>query len=247
VNDRAFADLVSRARADPSVLGLVLHGSRVFEGMSTAHSDYDVCLIPAETEQGRRWKPQKSGGLDLHLASLAGFRSVLDSDDDAGRYITAHAQVLIDRLGGQVTAVTAEAATFPARSKERLPGMLDEYLNLLYRSLKNARDGRAVEAHLDAAASVGAALWVIFAMHQRVRPPNKYIRWELERHPLGAPQWDATALLPRVQRILNDGDPATQRALFHDIEEAARAGGLGEVVDGWGADLELMRRPPKTR
>lgn len=65
--DRAFAELVSKARADPSVLGLVLHGSRVFEGMTTAHSDYDVALFADESEQGRRWRGRKSGGLDLHL------------------------------------------------------------------------------------------------------------------------------------------------------------------------------------
>lgn len=40
--DRAFANLVAKAEADPSVLGLFLHGSHAFEGMATAHSDYDL-------------------------------------------------------------------------------------------------------------------------------------------------------------------------------------------------------------
>jgi hypothetical protein len=217
-----------------------LHGSRVFEGMATAHSDYDVALFADESEQGRRRRGRKSGGLDLHLESLAGFRSAVLDGDGTDSYITAHAHVLIDRLDGQITAIVREAATFPARSREMLPTMLDAYINLLYRSVKSGRDGRRLEAHLDAAASIDVALWVIFAMHQRVRPPNKYLRWELQRHPLDAGPWDEGHLLPRVQRILTDGDADTQRSLFRDIESTARASGLGETVDGWRTDLELL-------
>ena len=73
--------------------------------------------------------------------------------------------------------------------------MLDAYINLLYRSLKSWRDGRPLEAHLDAAESIDLALWVIFAMHQRLRPPNKYLRWELQRHPFDSERWDETACL----------------------------------------------------
>lgn len=239
--DRAFAELVARARNDLSVRGLLMHGSRVFEGMSTARSDYDLSLIFDDSEQGRQWQSYKGGGVDLWVTgSLASFRSAVFNGDDTDRYITAHAQVLLDRLDGQLTAIVREAATFPDHSRERLPEMLDAYMNLLYRSLKNWRDGRHVEAHLDAAASIQLALWVIFAMHQRVRPPNKYLLWELQRHPLGSQPWDVTILLPRVQRILNGGDPDAQRSLFRDIESTARAHGLSEIVDGWGTDLGLM-------
>ena len=252
--DRAFAGLVAKAEADASVLGLFLHGSRACEGMATPYSDYDVGMITDDTGQGRLWQPQKSSELDLYLTSLAGFRShVLDGPrwpdggerwEDAERYIHAHARVLIDRLDGQLTAVVREAVAFPARSKNRLPTILEVYLNLLYRSLKSWRDGRPVEAHLDAAASTDLALWVIFAMHQRLRPPSKYLRWELRQHPLGPQRWDAAPLLTRIQRILADGDPHTQRRLFRDIESTARATGLGQTVDGWGSDLKMMHGDP---
>lgn len=244
--DRAFADLVSKAQADPSVRGLILHGSRVFEGMATEHSDYDLALIADESEQGQRWQSQKGGGLDLWVArSLAAYRAAVFNGDDTERYITAHVHVLIDRLDGRLTGIVREAATFPDGSRKMLPGMLDAYLNILYRSLKNWRDGRVLEAHLDAAASINLAIWVIFAMHQRVRPPNKYLPWELDRNPLGATPWEIGNLLPRVQRILQNGDPEIQRSLFRDIESTARAGGLGEIVDGWGTDLDLMHGAPR--
>jgi hypothetical protein len=248
--DRAFANLVAKAEADPSVLGLFLHGSHAFEGMATAHSDYDLGVITDDSEQSRRWQGEKSKELDWGPIVLAAYRSrVLDGLHwpdgaerwpDPERYIFAHTRVLIDRLDGQLTAIVGEAATFPERSRERLPTMLDAYMNLLYRSLKSWRDGRALEAHLDAAESIDLALWVIFGMHERLRPPNKYVRWELQRRPFATERWDETRLLGRIQRILTDGDPETQRSLFRDIVSTARANGLGETVDGWGIDLKLM-------
>jgi hypothetical protein len=261
--DRAFANLVAMAEADPVVLGLVLHGSRAFEGMATVHSDYDAALIPKESEQAavRAWAAEfdpdlapagrlpdrKSPGVDLDVVPLSRFGKRRDEtyadtiDADSNRYIIGHAHVLIDRLDGQIAAIVREAATLPARSRERLPTMLDAYLNLLYRSLKSWRDDRPTEAHLDAARSIDLALWVIFTMHQRLRPPNKYLRWELQRRPLDDTAWDAAQLLGRAQRVLADGDPETQRSLFCDIESTARAVGLSETVDGWGDDLKLFR------
>ena len=53
--------------------------------------------------------------------------------------------------------------------------------------------------------------------------------------------WEASGLLPRIRRILSDADPASQRALFRDVEKSARADGLGETVDSWGSDLEMLR------
>jgi hypothetical protein len=238
---RIFADLAAKAQDDPAVLGLVLHGSHVFEGMATPESDYDVFLIVQDGGRSQRWRSQRSSSLDLEVTSMSGFRSAVLDGGDSNRYIFGHAQVVFDRLGGQVSALLQEAGTLPARDLANLPGMLDGYMNLLYRSIKSSRDGRDLAAHLDAAMSINVVLWVIFALHRRQRPPNKYLAWELERHPLGDRPWEASGLLPRIRRILSDADPASQRALFRDVEKAARADGLGETVDSWGSDLEMLR------
>jgi hypothetical protein len=113
-------------------------------------------------------------------------------------------------------------------------------VNGAYRSAKNRRDGRPDEVHLDAAESLPHLLTTMFALHRRVRPYNKYLGWELRQHPLADPAWDADRLLPRLRRVLADGDPGTQRDLFGDLAVAARAAGHGHVLDAWGPDLALL-------
>ena len=39
---------------------------------------------------------------------------------------------------------------------------------------------------------------------------------------------------------MDDGDVAAQRRLFH-LVDAGAGPGKGDVVDGWGAELGLMR------
>ncbi|MFE7897627.1 hypothetical protein ACFU3E_08865 [Streptomyces sp. NPDC057424] len=150
--------------------------------------------------------------------------------------------MLLDRLDGTIARILDEKRTLGADEvRTAVDGWLDAYVNQTYRSLKSYRDDRPDLGHLDAAESVPCALEVLFALHRRVRPDNKYLRWELERRPLGDPRWEASGLLPVLRRILADGDPPTQRALFAGIEEASRRAGHDEVLDAWGTDLELLR------
>ncbi|WP_347877253.1 hypothetical protein [Streptomyces sp. 8K308] len=126
-----------------------------------------------------------------------------------------HAKVLLDRLDGTIAEILDKKRTLgPDEAWSAADGYLDAYVNQTFRSLKNHRDGRAALSHLDAAESVPFALEVLFALHQRVRPYNKYLQWELVRNPLGDPQWDVDQLLPTLRRIIADGDPDTQRSLF---------------------------------
>ncbi|MFF7865262.1 hypothetical protein ACFZCT_02205 [Streptomyces qaidamensis] len=236
----------SRATADPGVVGLVLSGSRVHAGMPTVHSDYDLHVVvrdesvPALAALDRF----RSAHLDLVVITLAQFRTrgMPGRPDSFARYSYVHAEVLFDRLDGTVAEILDQKRTLGAEeARDAAAGWLDAYVNQTYRSLKSYRDDRPDLGHLDAAESVPYALEVLFALHRRVRPYNKYLRWELERQPLGDPRWGADRLLPVLRRILADGDPHTQRALFADVEEAARRAGLDEVLDAWGTDLGLLR------
>lgn len=74
-------------------------------------------------------------------------------------------------------------------------------------------------------------LWTLFALYGRVRPYNKYLRWELDTYPLPAP-WTADYLIAAL----------TERPsmLFHDLEVVARGKGFGDVLDAWD-ELDLVR------
>ncbi|QKV72383.1 hypothetical protein HUT13_25945 [Streptomyces harbinensis] len=241
-----MAAFVARAEADPAVVGLVLSGSRAHDGMATGRSDYDVHVITRDHPHAavRELDGFRSGHLDLVVMSLADFRIRGLPGDPQGwqRYAYVHARVLLDRLDGTIARILDRKRTLDrAEARNAVDSCLDAYVNQTFRSLKSHRDGRATAGHLDAAESVPLVLEVLFALHQRVRPYNKYLRWELTRYPLGDPRWDAERLLPTLGRILTDGDPDTQRSLFTAVEAAARRAGHGPVLDSWGSDLRLLR------
>ncbi|MEV0977223.1 hypothetical protein [Streptomyces sp. NPDC049915] len=237
---------MARAGADPDVAGLVLSGSRVHDGMPTARSDHDLHVVLRDGHASPLADADRfrSAHLDLVVLTLTALRDrgLPGGADGWSRYAYVHAEVVLDRLDGEIARIVDRKRTLEqAEARAAVDAQLDAYVNQAYRSLKSHRDGRAGLAHLDAAESVPYALEVLFALHGRVRPYNKYLCWELERYPLGAPEWGTDRLLPLVRRILADGDRDTQRALFGRIEAAARAAGHDQVLDSWGEDLRLLR------
>jgi hypothetical protein len=236
---------LTQARVDPRVVGLILSGSQVHEGMPTIHSDYDVHVTVGDdgTDLLKELEGFRSSHLDLAVMPLADFRfcGLPGHPLSWMRYAYVHARVVLDRLDGKIADIPDSKRTLaPEEAHSHVDTFLDAYINSVYRSLKSSRDGRHAEAHLDAAESIPYVLEVLFALHQRVRPYNKYLRWELEQHPLSQPGWGVDQLLPELHRILATGSPASQRSLFARIDQAARAAGHGDVLDGWGTDLTLM-------
>ncbi|MEU8754763.1 hypothetical protein AB0C88_30205 [Streptomyces chartreusis] len=233
----AFVEL---ATTDPAVVGLVLKGSRAHDGMITRHSDHDLYVVLAEdaTTDLTRFAGHRTAELDLVIVSLTAFRAA--GMPGFEHYALARAQVVLDRLDGGIARILADKARLSAEEAFRDCGAwLDAYANSLYRSIKNARDGQALAARLDAADSIGFLLELLFALDRRPRPYNKYLTWELARHPL--PGWDTGELLGAVDRISATGNVDEQRHLFALVETAARQAGQGEVLDAWGEDLDLIR------
>ena len=227
-----FDALLREAQADPDVVGVALGGSRGKGAHVTERSDHDLWVVVRNEEALRRWvelHPSRHGDpIEVLLATLDAFRR------HGPDYAFAHVTPLLDR-GGFAALLAEKGRVDPGSAEEPLDG----YVNLLYRAAKNARDGRRLEARLDAAESVPYLLEFLFRSFGRVRPYNKWLRWELEHHPL-EPPWTAEALPPRLERVLA-GELSEQHALFRDAERLARGRGLGDVIDGWEADSSLLR------
>jgi hypothetical protein len=216
------------ARDDPRVLGVILTGSRA-RGMATGWSDYDVTTVVADQEEPWR-HDSRTGGLDEVVCTPAG---LADTSVHWRRYGFRGAKVLLDRLGGGIAELvdrqatpTAEEAAGGARSA------LDAYLNQLYRAAKNRRDGAAEAARLDEWESLPWLLETVFALHGRLRPYNKYLRWELETFPLPG-DWTAALMPARIA--------AGHLDLFPRVEVLARDRGHADVLDSWGTDIDLIR------
>lgn len=248
---QALEDLRKRADSDRSVGGLVLSGSAAREGMATEHSDVDVYVVTAPGAGAGHWKTRRTPAIDELVLTMSDLATApaFGSEGWWNRYSFAHARVLIDRLGGAIAAAVAAQATLTdAEVRDVLGEQLDGYLNFVYRSAKSIRDGRLFEARLDAVESLPYALDVVFAFEGRVRPYNKYLRWELEHHPLRAPEWDGAALRPILDAVL-EGDAGTQRELFRVVEREARAHDertgsnlCRSVIKSWGDELDVVRR-----
>jgi predicted nucleotidyltransferase len=239
----AYAELRALARRDPNVIGMFLGGSRG-KGLATEYSDYDVYLIVRRKvgEYRRRFPLRHGDDPEVIVFSLAEFRrhAAIGSELEWNRYTFAHVTAELDKTG-EIQQLLDEKGTLPREVARTMAAeALDGYVNQYYRSAKNLRDGDELAARLDAAESVPYFLVTLFALHERVRPYNKYLRWELEEHPLPGRAWSAERLLPLLDAVVA-GDLAAQRRLFSDVERLARERGHGDVLDGWGADLPLLR------
>jgi hypothetical protein len=235
------------ARDDPTILGLVLSGSAA-RGMATEHSDVDVYVVRDDDVER---ETSHSPAIDEIYWSVADLEQV-DRHGTGGWYFRwsfAYAQVLRDLTGGRITEAVRKQATVDDDEQRWVlmdQDRLDGYVNFAYRALKSHRDGRPVEARLDAAESLPLLLDVMFTLAGRLRPYNKYLPWELRTHPLAVPEWSAAAFLPELERILV-GDPDAIRRTFSVVDREVRAWdaahattACGDTVDSWGDELALF-------
>jgi hypothetical protein len=240
-----YDELVEAVRTDGGVLGLVLTGSRGSGAFVTDESDWDVRLVVRDEvrdDYRRRYGTPHGSRVEVFVLT----RSQLEGVGEVGspsawdRPSYVHAEVVLDR-GGIAELVDAMRRLGPEVALTLAAEQLDDYVNSYFRSAKSHRLGLDAEAHLDAAESIPALLATLFALHGRVRPFNKHLRRELEAEPLPGERWAVGVLLPRLETILATGDLEAQQRLFRDVEELARAHGLGDVIDGWEPDVAWLR------
>jgi hypothetical protein len=239
VSGLSFDELFEVARSRDDVIGLYLFGSRGRSFMVDERSDWDVGVVLAGREARAafdREYPYAHGALvEIVSTTLDELRT---ASSEHGRYAAAHAVVVLDKTGGELTLVVAEQESLPEGSRDSVVReALDRYLDQTYRSLRYG-------TKLDAVEAIPHALRTIFALDNRVRPYNKYLEWELRHHPLE--DWPADELLPLLERVLA-AEPDGQHELFNRIEQLARQEGYGDVIDGWEPDVEWLRGRSKYR
>jgi predicted nucleotidyltransferase len=219
--------VLARAAADLGVRGVILSGSRA-RGTQNAQSDYDLTIVVAEQAQ-----PWRHGTRTDTLDEVVCTEDALaDTSVHWQRYAYRGATVLLDRLNGGIAELIDRQATFSVEEATRHARTgLDAYVNQLYRCVKSRRDGFADAALLDEMESVPWLLEAVFALHGRLRPYNKYLRWELETFPLPG-RWNAALMPDRV-------GTASLR-LFPAVETLARSHGHADVLEGWESDIELI-------
>ncbi len=235
--EREYRAFLASAAADENVVGVVLSGSRGAGMFVTDRSDFDVFVVTREPDE--RWPFVHGAPIESVPLTLEEFETyALPSSNAAwNRPAFLYARVEIDKLDGEIERmVDRKRRLSPDESLALARDALDDYINALYRSLKNLEGGRELEGRLDAAESISPLLTAAFALDGRVRPFNKWLGHELRRQPLAI-----AGFLERLDRVRRDADPAEQRALFRDIERLARAAGHGAVVDSWEPDVAWLR------
>jgi predicted nucleotidyltransferase len=240
-----FDALVERLSKDERVLGVVLSGSRARHGTATRWSDYDVLIVVADGQETHlSGELRRDAEFDVAVTPLAAFRrhALAGSEFAWDRYSYVYAQVVHDPSGLIAGLVAEKGALSEQEATDRAPALLDQFLNSVYRTLKNERDGRGLAARMDAAEAIRPMIGYVFALDRRVEPYNKYLEWELERYPLPIPGWDLASVQARITALLGSPSPADgARLAFAAVEDTARSFGHSEVLDGWGDDLRLMR------
>jgi hypothetical protein len=225
------------ARREERILGVVVTGSRGRGALVHDASDWDLRVVVSDGQEAfaDTLHTQHGSEVEVSAATLSRFRSTTPEWD---RYSYAHAAIPIDKLDGGIARLAAEKGRLgDDEAKQVARDALAAYTNALYRSLRNAERGLELAARLDAADAASALLTAIFALERRVRPFNKYLRWELDAHPLA---WDA----PELSDLLADalgGTAAAQRALFNAVEPHIRAHGFGAIVDDWQPHVDFLR------
>jgi hypothetical protein len=231
-----YEQLLALADQDQRILGIILSGSRG-RGTGVSTSDWDCYAIVADgspEDLQTAFAEIDDGDLDLTVLAVTEFERYArpGTVEDWEAYAFVHARVAHDRLGGGIAELAARKEALDADvAEERVRRALDTYINAAVRSAKCRRDGQWAAAILDASESVGPALEAIFALHHRIRPYNRYLAWELERHPLSE-EGVGDSWLPLVGAVPT-GDIDASAALFAVMEQRARASGVGDVFDAW--------------
>lgn len=237
-NEKLFNKIFVEAKTDPNILAFWLDASRG-KGLITKYSDYDCTIVVKDnvlTEYEKKYENLKEPGIDSNVRSISSFYdyAAWGSPTAWDRYNFAYLKPLVDKTC-KMRKLFAEKSVVPKNEiKNFIVGSLDHYINQVYRSLKNFRDGRLPAARLEAAEQIAPLLDALFALHGgRLKPYYKYLVWELQKYPLKKLPLSSKKFIEKLLVILETADIKTQQEIFIKTEKLFRQAGYGKVFDGW--------------
>jgi hypothetical protein len=235
--EETYRDFLARAAADANVVGVVLSGSRGAGALVTDASDFDVFVLVREATDA--WPFVYGAEIEAVTLTLDRFETYAMPGDVAAwnRPAFLFARVEIDTLDGEIERLLEQKRRLTPDEAAKIAGdALDDYINSLYRSLRNLEAGRDLEGRLDAADTIPALLTVAFALDGRVRPFNKWLRHALAREALSFGD-----VAEDADRMHRDPTPAVQREVFRRVEAHARARGHDAAIDSWQPNVAWLR------
>lgn len=239
-----YSELLELAKNDPNILGFFQSGSRG-KGMITEHSDWDFDMI-VKDEVAEEYKKKYgiwSGLVECGVSGITEFTAYAAWGGPFAwdRYNFTHCKALVDKTE-TIQKIINEKGRVPENEvKKNVSHGIGAYINALYRSQKCFRDGKSEAAQLEAAEGVPYFLQAIFGVYGRIRPYNKYLKWELEQYPLKDLPWTPDEFVKILITILKTVDLKIQHDLFEKAEVFFREKGYGFDFDDWGEKLPWIR------
>jgi hypothetical protein len=231
----AYESYLYKTKTDQRIIGVILGGGRG-KGLSSAHSDYDVILVT--TDEGLAGVKQdypKTEYIDSLPHAISEFRerAKIGSSTAWDKYTFTHNLALIDKTGEIQKLVEEKGGLTPAEAHKIANDNLGGYLNSLYRSLKNLRDGNELAGRLDASETISSMLQFLFAIEGRVCPYNKFLVWELENYPLKKLPISSSDFIAKIEAISKNADFNTQKELLQIIRKLALENNCQDEINDW--------------
>ncbi len=236
IKAKEFEDVLEKAKSDERVIGLILTGGRG-KGMYTENSDYDVAIIATDESAlnvKKEYTPKK-GIVEIGVRSISEFKSHAEvgSAEDWDRYTFAHIKAQVDKTGEIQKIIDGKGILPKDQISKVAKNALGGYLNSLYRSIKNRRDGNILASHFDACESLPWLLTFLFAIEGRVRPYNKFLKWEFEKYPLKNLSISSEDFLEKIESVIKSGNMEIQKEIHKIVEGIAVNNDYSDVIDDW--------------
>jgi predicted nucleotidyltransferase len=235
--------LLDRARAHPAVVGVVVFGSRAAGPFATPESDVDCfVIVDGRPEDTHPWATNHGDPVEVWPITLEAFRGHALADDAFAwnRPAFIRARVDLDELDGEIARIVDRKRRLePDEARTVAAEGLGAAINFIFRALRNQEAGRRLEGRLDGLEAIAPMLTAAFALEGRVRPFNKWLRYELATEPLRMPELDGLGEL--VEGLAEHPSINRLREAFRMLERAARSTGHGAIVDGWEPDVAWLR------